>query len=67
MAKMPRYSYNSFPDLGCGSTTIMLILLGLCPPLAFIYLLIYAFFEDNFKNYKWIYNTNFNIISNKQQ
>lgn len=47
MAKYPNFGYRGMPDMGCLPTIILFILTASCPPLGFIFLLLYCFYEDN--------------------
>ena len=47
MAKYPNFGYRGMPDMGCLPTIILFILTASCPPLGFIFLLLYCFCEDN--------------------
>lgn len=46
MTKYPNFGYKGMPDIGCFTTIILLFLLGACPPLAFIGLIIYGIYKD---------------------
>ena len=47
MAKYPNFGYRGMPDMGCLPTIILFILTVTCPPLGFVFLLLYGFYEDN--------------------
>lgn len=53
MAKYPRFSYRSMPEIGCGSAIILLVLAALCPPLVVVYFIILSIgdhFNITFEN-----------------